>query len=111
MKKKNKKNKPIWPSGGGDAGAAGGRQASLSLPLSVMWSKEMPECSWWGEKENKKKGAGHLCGGEKQEKEKRKNKRKRGWKGNGWKKNNIKNKKILIENIITIFLQYFHNKF
>ena len=37
-----------------------------------MWSKEMPECSWWGEKENKKKGAGHLCGGEKQEKEKRK---------------------------------------
>ena len=76
-----------------------------------MWSKEMPECSWWGEKENKKKGAGHLCGGEKQEKEKRKNERKRGWKGNGWKKNNIKNKKILIENIITIFLQYFHNKF
>ena len=37
-----------------------------------MWSKEMLECSWWGERENKKKGAGHLCGGEKQEKEKRK---------------------------------------
>ena len=37
-----------------------------------MWSKcEMLECSW-GEKENKRKGAGHLVGGEKQEKEKRK---------------------------------------
>ena len=81
--------------GGGDAGDAMEAQADLSL--SLMWSKcEMLECSW-GEKEYKRRGAGHLCGGEKQE-----NEMKRGRKWNERKKNNIK--KILIE-------KYYHNIF
>ena len=44
----------------------------LSLSLS-LWCEANgdPECSW-GVKQNKKKGPGHLCRGEKQEKEKRK---------------------------------------
>ena len=79
---------------------------SLSLSLPVMWSKcEMLECSW-GEKENKRRGAGHL-----KNKKKKKEKKKwnvYGWKWNERKKNNIK-KKILIEkyyhNIFTIILQ------
>ena len=53
------------------------------------------ECSW-GEKENKRRGdrdrTGHLCGGEKQEKEKKKW-NVYGWKRNERKKNNRKNKK------------------
>ena len=64
-----------------------------------MWSKcEMLECSW-GEKENKKRVIGHLCGGEKQEKENKKTRNKTcmdtvyEWKWNERKKNNIKNKK------------------
>ena len=54
-----------------------GTADELSLSLSLMWSKfEMLECSW-GEKENKRRGAGHLGGGEKQAKEKRKKEMKR----------------------------------
>ena len=124
-KKRKKKNKLIWPSRvvgrmtSGDGAvdvvvlygerrsppvlsfrrpwspSAVGQRTSF-LSLSLMWSEcEMLECSW-GEKENKRSRARHLCGGEKQEKEKRKRKKRHayGWKWNERKKNNIKNKKF-----------------
>ena len=91
-------------SGVGDARVAAGAavemhvveaQADLSLSISLLWCDAL-ECSW-GEKENKRSGARHFCGGEKQEKEKGKKKKRNetvnGWKWNERKKNNIKNKK------------------
>ena len=50
------------------------------------------------------------CGGEKKRGKKKKEKKRNMWIKKK-KENKIKNKRLKLRNTITIFLQYFHNKF
>ena len=89
-------------------GGVADEQPSLSLSLSLSYVKQM---SWWNvlevKKKNKRMGGGHLCGGEKQEKEKK-------WYEMWIDENEMKGRKFKKKkknHNWKILPQYFYNKF